>query len=142
METNIDRLTGDILNLPREYGLMYSVHDQTISSKATADTDDQSMSKAASKINVLSLPAIAIEIYVNADAMDGTSLAVDELTVSVLDNANIQECIELKKKCKKIESKISKLIFVLPQYQESVLPSESKRKTSTNRFKDNQPRFS
>ena len=83
------------------------------------------------------------EIYVDTDAMDDISLAADELTVSA-DNADIPESNEIKKKRKKIESKISQLIemFELSKYQKSVLPSASKRNTSRNLCKDNQLRYS
>ena len=39
METNIDRLTNDVLILPRENRPICLAHDQTMSSKATADKD-------------------------------------------------------------------------------------------------------
>ncbi len=145
METNIDRLTDDVLNLPREYRPIRLENDKAISTKGTADKEDntEQSSKVTAKVHVPSLPAFTNEIYVDTDAMDDISLAVDELTVSV-DNADIPESNETKKKRKKIESKISQLIdmFELPQYQKSVLPSASKRKTSTNLCKDNQLRYS
>ena len=141
METNIDRLTDDVLNLPREYQPIPLANDKAISTKATADKQDdlEQSSKATAKVDVQSLPAFANEIYVDSVTMENNSLAADELTVSV-DNADIPESNEIKKKCKKIESKISQLIdmFELPKYQKSVLPSASKRNTSTNLCKDNQ----
>ena len=133
------------MNLPREYRPIRLANDKAISTKATADkqNDPEQSSKATTKVDVPSLPAFANEIYVDTVTMDNNSLAADELTVSV-DNAGIPESNEIKKKCKKIESKISQLIdmFELPQYQKSVLPSESKRNTSNNLRKDNQLRYS
>ena len=144
METNIDTLTDDVLNLPREYRPIRLANDKAISTKATADkqNDPEQSSKATAKVDVPSLPAFANEIYLDTVTMENNSLAADELTVSV-DNADIPESNEIKKR-KKIESKISQLIdmFELPQYQKSVLPSASKRNTSTNLRKDNQLRYS
>ena len=51
---------------------------------------------------------------------------------------------KIKDKRQKIESEISQLIdlFKLPEYQQTVLPSVGKRKSSPNLFKDNKLRYS
>ena len=138
VDTNIDRLTDQVLDLPREFRPIRLAHDQTISKKQLY----ASLTNDSIAIDVPTLPEFSKEIYVDKNGVDNAITNDEELTVSCV--ADITEPNEINKMQKKIESEISKLIdlFKLPQYQKTVLPSVVKRKTSTNLYEDNQVRYS
>ena len=127
-ENDIDTLTDEVLNLPREFRPLRLANDTTINSKS-----------AATSISVPNLPPFTSEIYIdeNTELMSAND---EELTQSFIDEF---EGEDIKSRRKKIESDISKLIdiFNLPSYQKKVLPSVAKRNYSANIMEENKHRY-
>jgi len=127
-ENDIDTLTDEVLNLPREFRPIRLANDTTINSKSTVTS-----------VSVPNLPPLASEIYVD-DNTELMSTNDEEITLSCIDEF---EGEDIKRRRKKIESDISKLIdmFNLPAYQKTVLPSVAKRNFSANIMEENKHRY-
>ena len=82
VDTNMDRLTDQVLDLPREYRPIRLDQDQTISSmKSKLKTGDHK----STVINIPTLPEITDEIYVDNARADCMSANDEELTVSCVE---------------------------------------------------------
>ena len=80
VNTNLDQLTDDVLNLPREYRLIRLAGDCTISSNTKRKKDTTNLNESVAKVNVPTLPEFSTEIYVDPNDME--SKLGDEITVS------------------------------------------------------------
>ena len=98
VDPNIDRLTDQVLNLPREYRPICLAQDETIRSKNSnhKNGDDES----SNHIDVPTLPEITNEIYVHNAGADSMSANDEELTVSCVETS-IPEPNEIQKKREK-----------------------------------------
>ena len=84
VNTNLDQLTDDVINLPREYRPIRLAEDCAISSNAKRKKDPTNLNESVAKVNVPTLPEFSIEIYVDPNEME--SIIGDEITVSVVDD--------------------------------------------------------
>ena len=136
IDTNLDKLTDQVLTLPREFRPIRLSHDYTIRS---VDDRSKAMSTKTSDVNLPKLPNFSAEILVHNEREELT-VNDEEMTVSVIEGNHNSE---IQSKTKKIESDISKLIdiFNLPQYQKRILPSVESRKFSANLPVDNKDRY-
>ena len=83
----MERLTDQVLDLPREYRPIRLAQDQTISStKSKGKTGDD----GSSVIDVPTLPEITDEIYVDNARADSMSANDEELTVSCVETSIIE----------------------------------------------------
>ena len=84
VNTNLDQLTDDVLNLPREHRPIYLAEDCTISLNANKKKDTTNINEGITKLNVPTLPEFSTEIYVDPNKIE--SIIGDKNTVSVVDD--------------------------------------------------------